>query len=203
MKSLLFCLFCICFVHLAEAQDFNRNQYIPTPSDYPFQQKPLEYQWPHLNYVPKYIGVIGGIQGFREFAYEAGLALNLASINEIPGAMVGGALMYKRGFRNDIETYSAEVGVYLPISFGLNFNYNTQNEYATFGVKPFIGICIYNFQFLYGFNIYSRKSLINGLRRNHFEVRYVIPIISFGKTTTEMVGTFSNYPYQENHYKMY
>lgn len=203
MKMLLVSLFFAFFWNVAEAQDFERDKYVPTIVDYPEKQEPIQYRWPHLNYVPKYVGIIGGVQGFHELAFEGGLVLNLVEFDYVPGAIVGGALMYKRSFRDEIQTYSAEFGVYLPICFGVNFNYNLQNGLSTFGVKPFIGVSVYNFQLLYGFNMYSRKSEINGLRHNHFELRYVIPIISFGKSPNKMVRTFSNYPSEDNYYRRF
>ena len=194
MKSFLLLISLCALCHTSQAQIFAPGKFIPGVHDYPIEQKKLEYKWPYIYYVPKYIGLNLGVQGFGQPMFQGGLALNLLEFDGVAGGMLGANALYKRNFAEDVESYNFELGVYTFFCLGLNFNYNIQNEYGTFGVKPFIGIALYNFQLLYGFNFFSKKNnQIPGLRSNHFELRYVIPLIAFGKSE-KYVPAQSNYP---------
>lgn len=194
MKSLLLLITTFLIFNLSHAQVFSPGMFIPEVHDQPIKQKKLKYKWPYFSYVPKYVGLNLGVQGFGQPMFQGGVALNLLEFDNVNGGMMGGNLLYKRDFNDNIESYNVEFGVYTYFCLGLNFNYNIQNDFGTFGVKPFIGVAFYNFQFLYGFNFFSKKNNeIQGLRSNHFELRYVIPLFSFGKRE-RYVSADSGYP---------
>lgn len=188
------CLFVLA-ANLSIGQQFDPMLYVPKIESYPAEQQKISYKWPHYNYVPKYVGLVIGYEGVRSSFYQMGLVLNLVEMEEMPGGMVGGQLLYKRHFNENIQSYSAEIGVYQVICGGINFNYHVQGDRSTFGVKPFIGLSIYHVQLMYGYNIYSNKNNeITPLKHASFELRYVIPIVSFGKNKDQMVYKSSNYP---------
>lgn len=187
--------FFVFIANLSFGQEFNPSLYVPRVVSYPAVQKKIEYKWPHHYNVPKFIGLVVGYQGVRSSFYQMGLALNFVEMHSVPGGMLGGQLLYKRHFSENIQSYSAEIGFYQIICGGLNFNYHTQEAHGTFGVKPFIGLSIYHIQLMFGYNVYSNKNNeIAPLTHASIELRYVIPLVSYGKVKDKMVSDHTNYP---------
>lgn len=201
MKSLLLPLFILC-VSLAHAQD--PYEYAPELEDYPARQQHVTYKWPYTRRVPGYVGLVLGWEGFKSNYYQAGLALNLVEIQDLPGGMIGGQALYQRHISENLQRFQVEAGFYTLVCGGVNFNYSIQGEHSTFGVKPFIGLSLFNVQFLYGYNfINKKKNQISSLRNSSFEFRFVIPLVSFGKDTSQMEAVPSSYPNQSSGYSVY
>lgn len=171
------------------------NKYVPKVVDGP-PRRELKYKWPYFDHIPPFIGVIVGYEGFKSNYYEVGLAANFLRDRRITsGGMAGGQLIYKRHFRENIQSYEAEIGWYRLISIGINANYHVGEDRSTFAVKPFIGLCLYNFQVSWGYNFYSNKNNeISSLRHSNFQMKYVIPIIPFkGKYTRYVYDDYGYY----------
>lgn len=195
MQKLIKVCFFVLVANVAFGQEFNPSLYVPNIVSYPAFQEKIEYKWPHNHNVPKFVGLVVGYQGFRSSFYQMGLAVNFVEMLSLPGGMLGGQILYKRHFSENIQSYSAEIGFYQIICGGINLNYHVQEERGTFGVKPFIGLSMYHIQFLFGYNVYSdKKNTITPLMHGSLELRYVIPIISFGKDKEQMVLKSTNYP---------
>jgi len=194
LKLIKVCFFVFC-ANLALCQEFNPYLYVPKVVSYPAVQEKIQYKWPHNHNVPKFVGLVVGYQGVRSSFYQMGLAVNFVEMLSLPGGMLGGQLLYKRHFSENIQSYSAEIGFYQIICGGINFNYHVQEERGTFGVKPFIGLSIYHIQLMFGYNVFrDKKNTITPLTHGSLELRYVIPIISFGKDKEQMVFKSTNYP---------
>jgi hypothetical protein len=177
-QFLILCLFILPFG--AQAQ-ININKYNPRVVDGPAREL-VKYRWPYFEHVPSYIGIVGGYQGFKSSSYTLGVALNFMKIEEMgSGGMAGGQLLHKRHFREDLQSYEAEVGFYSIVCLGVNANYNVSGENATFGVRPFLGVSLFNLQVSWGFNFYSKLNKIDALRHSNWEIKYVLPIIRLNR----------------------
>lgn len=170
----------ICSAAISQARDADTTVY-STDS--------VEYKYPYYgHWIPPYIGIIGGYEGFKSNYWEAGLVFNIVPSRVTPktGAIIGGVVSYKKNFSNSIQAFEAEVGFYSFLSLGVNFNYTFTTIHNTFGVKPFIGISIYHLQFLWGYNLFSdKKNEIQDLRHSTFKIRYSIPLFRLNQEKYE------------------
>ncbi|MCF8370057.1 MAG: hypothetical protein K9H64_00445 [Bacteroidales bacterium] len=150
--------------------------------DWCFEKK---YKYPFYGpHVPPYIALQIGYDGFNSSFLEAGLAFNIGHIcvSSSTGAIVGGSTSYKRHFSNNIEGIETEIGFYSVVSMGVNINYTYTEKFSTIGVKPFIGVSLYHFQLLWGYNFFSdKKNGIENLPHSSFKLRYTIPLINIDK----------------------
>jgi len=148
-------------------------------SKYIYQEPKYPYFGPNI---PPYIAIVGGIDGIRTSFWELGLTFNVLTTEMHPntGAILGGAFSYKKHFSKNIQATELELGFYSFLSMGLNFNYSYSGLDKTFGVKPFLGICLYHFQILWGYNFYAKTS-ISELNHSTIKFRYSIPIIRLNK----------------------
>lgn len=181
----------------------NVSEYIPRVVD-GSPKTLLKYKWPYIHHIPPSIGLVIGYEGFKTNYYQIGLAANfLRDYNMEIGGMAGGQLLYKRDFRDQIQSFEAEIGWYTFMNIGLNFNYHVSGDNSTFGVKPFIGFSAFNLQLNWGYNIYSnKKNEIAGLGHSNWELKYVIPIIPFkGKEPIYIRDYYhSNYNHNSQYY---
>lgn len=192
MKKVLLILM-VLSVAAAKAQ--NPYDYFPSHMDFPLRQKPVEYEWPYIMHTPPYIGLIAGLEGFKSRFYQMGIALNASEIHETRGGVFGTQFLYQRQWHENVERYQVELGFYTFLCMGLNFNRTRQDDFTTFGVKPFVGISLFNIQALYGFNLYNRnKNQIDAMQRSSFELRYVIPIIPLSRNQDYLVPADYRYP---------
>jgi hypothetical protein len=180
------------------SQEFDPDRYNPRIVDRPtigYNNFRREYRWPYFYDVPLHFGLLGGYEGFKSHYWTAGGVFNLVELTGTgTGGYVGTTFLYKQHFSEGIKSYEAEIGMYAMICMGLNFNYRTQGEeYATFGVRPFIGLALFNFQLIWGYNIYSdKRNSIVPLRHGSWELRYVIPLIKLSKGSPQ--PSFAHYP---------
>ncbi len=139
-----------------------------------------EYHWPFINSeVPPYIAVALGYEGLQTNNLMGGLAVNLANLSgDVWGGMAGAIFSYKQNIQDKaVYSYEGELGIYGPIVFGLNYNYNHTPDASLGSFKPFIGISFYNFQLFYGYSFYNgKKDIDQVVRHNRFTLRYIIPI---------------------------
>ena len=156
-----------------------------------FSQKPgsnsldsieIEYKYPYFGpFIPPYIGVIGGVEGFQSHFWEAGIVVNYLSLYTLypSGGYVGNTLLYKSHFKNKLQSIELECGIYSPISIGFNLNYTYTKTDHTMGIKPFVGISIFHFQFLWGYNFFSKtRNNITELKQSSFNIRYWVPLFA-------------------------
>lgn len=185
---------------MSSAQTFDPIKYVPSFDGYPIKQVRVTNKWPYFNQTPRYIGAVLGFEGFRSNFVEGGLAFNFVEFEDVPGGMIGGNLLYKRNVSERIQSYEAEVGFYTILCGGINFNWNQFDNSGLLGVKPFIGVSIFNIHVMYGYNIFQNSKNTNSqLWHNSFTIRYVMPIVTFGKVKSSMKQDYISYP-RDNYY---
>ncbi len=148
-------------------------------------------KWPYFGeVVPRYLALAAGYEGLKTNNFQIGVMLNAYSLDVTPaiGAMLGGGLFYKQNADNvKLHSYEAEFGMYAGFVLGLNYNYNITPSSEVHGLKPFIGIAVYNAQLFYGYCFYNPKGdPSDALGHNRITVRYVIPFFRFKKRTSEL-----------------
>ena len=167
MKQLVAMAFLFHFSLVSQAQ-LDTNKFIPS-------------KWPYFGQnIPAYIGVIIGYEGFKSSYFETGINYNLAPLTVYPssGAFAGIQFLYRKNFIHNIQAFEIDIGIYSPVSLGVNFNYNFDGTNTTRGFKPFIGTSIYRLQIIYGYNIFSdKRNKIVPLNHSTLTVRYEIPVI--------------------------
>ena len=142
------------------------------------------YKWPYfVNHHPPYVGLIGGYEGFNSNYWEVGLVFNIGHgySSAKTGAISGMAMSYKQHFTQKTKAIEAEFGIYYLLSFGINFNFHFNSVDQTLGFKPFIGTSFYHFQFLWGYNFFSKSNAIDNLTHSTFKLRYSIPLLRLDK----------------------
>lgn len=134
----------------------------------------------------KSINFVSGISGFKTTNYELGLGLNFWETRLqqkiIIKPFVGGsvsAIFYSENM--NLKGYELNVWVDGLIVLGVSGNYHFNDEFKTYGLKPFLGFGVYGFTFTYGFNVFLNKNYINELSHHNFSVRYNFPILKFKK----------------------
>lgn len=143
-------------------------------------------KWPYFGEnVPRYVAISGAYEGLKTSNFQVGLQTNVMQLTVSPavGGMVGGGLFYKQNmYLKHVYSYEAEFGFYGGLVLGINYNYNVTSVSQIQGLKPFVGIAVFNAQLFYGYSFYKSKDDINNeLRHNRITFRYVIPFIKVGK----------------------
>lgn len=131
--------------------------------------------------VPPFVGIVTGLEGFKNYGYELGIAMNLGYLEEgTYGGLVGAILSFKNRFDKSYYSICAELGIYAPISLGLGYSYNSNGFDHTNSFRLFTGITIFHLQMLYGYNFYSNSmNQIPELFHHSFTLRYVLPVLRF------------------------
>ncbi len=189
MKKLLV----VCFVFpvlLCSAQVTNDNG---TPSDtLEFSTDTIPFHYPYYGTrIPPFMGIVVGYEGIRNHCWEVGLIFHMPEFNSdfATGGIIGFAATYKGSLTNDLRTIEAEAGIYCPLSIGVGVNGNFYQGTRTIGFRPFLGTSWYHFQFLAGYNFFSKKrNDLAEIDQFTLKIRYAIPVRRLYKDVTPNPG---------------
>ena len=128
------------------------------------------------------IGITGGISNFRSPNLELGIGINFWETrpwNTILTKPFSGFSISANYNPYNKNLYGENINVWINgiIVLGINQNYYTNSEHKSWGIKPFIGVEIYGFCLIYGYNFFINKNEIKELPKHNFSIRFFQPVV--------------------------